>query len=348
MKFSANQHYMRRILGFLIVLPFIGFSQDITTDVGEILENEISKITITIKAVQLLHDFDSLIVGEHHFNELGLKTYEKLVFPYQDVVATENQTYYHYEKGGILVKKIKTQNAIRLTKRDDNYINFFGIDYDTTIIQYHYLANGLLQSEIKYSNTTKDSIRREYFYNTKHQLIKLLQSNTSQENPSPEENFKKIYFYSSQDLLDSVQKQLTGFDFYSTEIYTYDENQKIASKRLMNGFEFRVIVNYGADNEIMISQSLDNGNIQKNQYDKKGRLVKREMGFTSNKRIDGTDNFIYDEKDNLIEEYRQNTSGDVPILMSHQKNKFNKKGLLVAELFLRENEIQYELLITYQ
>jgi|GEM_PF-3147764 hypothetical protein len=339
---------MKRIFGFLLLLPAIGFSQNIEIDRDKIIDNEISQITIRFKAVKSLHDYDSLIIGEHAFNKYGLKTFEKLVYPFQDVVATADQTFYKYENDTILIKEIKTHNAVRLTKKDDSYISFFGIDYDTTFVDYNYYKNGLLKSEIEYSNTSKDTITKEYFYNEANQLTKLIQSNSSQKGQLHQDNFKELYCYSEQGLLDSIQNYPTGFDSHSTEVYTYNDNKSLIEKRKVNGFGFTTIVNYGAENKVEIKQELYKGEIEKNQYDKTDRLIKTERGYYSNKKIDVIDNYVYDNEDNIIEEYTENLSKDVIVIIGHQKFKYNKKGLLIAEEILRDKETQFEYLIEYK
>jgi hypothetical protein len=62
----------------------------------------------------------------------------KGVSKFPDGGATTDQNFYKYENDTILIKKIKTHNAVRLSKKDDSYISFFGIDYDTTIVDYNY------------------------------------------------------------------------------------------------------------------------------------------------------------------------------------------------------------------
>ena len=339
---------MKIILGFLLLLPAFGFSQTIQIDRDKLIDNKVSQITMRFKALKSLHDYDSLIIGEYQFNNFGLKSYEKKVYPFQDVVATTDQTIYKYENDTVLIKEIKTHNAVRLSKKDDSYINFFGIDYDTTVVDYKYNNEGLLKSEIKYSNSSRDTITKEYYYNKENQLTKLIQFNTSQLGKLHQDNFKELYFYSERGLLDSIQNYPTGTDLHSAEIYTYNFNQSLIEKRKVNGFGYTTTFNYGGESKIEIKQEFDKGTIEKNLYDKRGRLIKTDRGYYSNKKIDVIDNYIYDKDDNLIEEYTENLSKDVIVIVGHQKFRYNKVGLLISEKILRDKETQFEYLIEYK
>jgi len=338
---------MRILLIILIILPTITYSQVIKLDENTILENKISKITIEFKAIKSHFDYDSLLIAEHHFNDEGLKTYERFVYPYQDVVATTNQTIYDYKNDTILIKKTITQNAVRLTEKDDRFISFFGIDYDTTIIQFDYLVNGLLETEIEYSNTLQDTIKKVYFYNDLKQLIKMIQSNNSHLNELHQDNFIELYYYSTVGLLDSIQHFPSGFNSHSTEFYKYDEDLNLIEKKMVNGFEYMIIANNGKGNNVEIIQNIDIGAIEKNEYEN-NKLIKTKRGFYSNKTFDLIENYIYNEKSQLLEEYTEDLSSNDRVIIEHQKYKYDKMGLLIVEEIIINKETQFEYLIEYE
>lgn len=339
---------MKKLFGFLIFLPTIGFSQTIDIDRETLVENNISKIILRFNSINSLADYDSLIIGEHHFNKHGFKTFQKLVFPFQDVVATTDQTFCKYDNDTVLRKKIKTHNAVRLTKKDDDYIDFFGIDYDTTIIEYEYYKNGLLKSDIKYSNTNEDTITRDYYYNDSKQLKKLIQSNSSFKNGLHQDNFKELYFYSSNGLLDSIQHFPTSFESHSTKIYKYDKNKNLIEKIEMNGFSFMITVNYGGENKVDIRQAADKGSIEKYHFDSKGNMIKKEYGYNSPSKIDLNYIYKYNDKGELIEEYTENLTQEIIVIIEHEKYRYNANGLLIASEILRDKKVQFEYLIEYE
>lgn len=339
---------MKRLFYLLALVPTIGISQSTQIERDEIIDNQVSQIIYRFKSINALNEYDSLEIGAHQFNKFGLKTYKKLIYPFQDVVALSDQTSYNYQQDTILIQKIKTHNAVRLTSRDDSYINFFGIDYDTTIVDFKYYNHKLLKSEITYSNTSTDTIKKEYFYNDENKLTKLIQINTTHSGKLHQDNFKELYFYSEHGLLDSIQNHPSGFNSHSTEIYSYDTNHNIVEKRKVNGFSFTTIVNFNAANEVNVEQQYEKGAIEKNHYDENGRLTKTETGYYLNNKIDVIENYIYDNNDNLIEKYKENHSEDVFLLIDHQKFRYNKKGHLIAEEILKDKETQFEYLIEYK
>ena len=81
---------------------------------------------------------------------------------------------------------------------------------------------------------------------------------------------------------------------------------------------------------------------------KNDRLIKTERGYYSNKEIDVIDNYVYDKDDKLIEEFTENLSKDVIVIIGHQKFRYDKKGLLAAEEILGDKETQFEYIIEYK
>lgn len=293
---------MIKILFSLMFLPFFTFSQIVKLDPVKVTEHEITQVKIRLRGIVQKQAFDSLVVSEYHYNSYGFKTFEKRIFPYQDVVATEKNYYYKYTKDTLLSSQIETSNAIRLTEKDDKFLRSFGVDYDTTFTQYKYLNNGLLQEKIKYSNKNVDTIKTVYFYTPNGLVHKTRETISSFPDLVHWHNTECFYFYSKNDLLDSIHEYPLFSDLYAREIFTYDESNKLIETRKCDGFEYSVRIDVDKNRTIQLTQDPLKGTMEIFQYDSEGRVLVKKQGFYNLAKIDLITINIYNEKGQIQEQ----------------------------------------------
>ena len=333
---------------FLGLLPAIGFAQGISLDRETIVEHGIREVSIYIKPVIDLQHFNSLSIGEHRYNQHGFKTWEKRIYPYQDVVTTVSQVFYEYAHDTLLVKEVSTHSQLILTEADKQYTRLFGIDYDTTTVEFHYDEKGMLQSKVSYSNSSKDSLSYQYWYNEKQQLTRLKKANSSYQGKAHDHNFEEQYFYADNGLLDSVQRHFTHYEGHATTLYRYDRQSRLIEKKEINGISFGVKMNDDGTSETKVVQDYNQGSVEKNEYDQNGLLIKTGKGLYSPNEIDYTTHYVYNNQGQLIERYTESHSESVIVITGRMKYRYNAKGLRIAEEVVKNQETQFENAIQYR
>lgn len=209
-----------------------------------------------------------------------------------------------------------------------SFIRSYAIPFSTTIISYD--SNGHKTLQVNYERGSLFSSSLSYKYNDFGDLIELHHMHPGH---SEKLDTKTVYIYNKNRSIAREIEYLKNGGIKSEINYSYDDDGKLILQEYNNNEIKRIVFKYNnSGSNYAKTLYYTNGSIETENYDQKNR----KLG-------NGKNGYIYDDLNNLIEEYHDKSDGFIKYTYKIKYNDYN--DWIEKNIYITSNKLEMGRLI---